>query len=175
MLIVLSDLEMKVATYIGKQRNANDIEAGLVQNKRSSDTGDEINIQGFAAELAFCRHFNLFPDYAVEFHGQIEDCVLQDGRTVDVKQTKYESGRLIVPIEKEQKKCDIYYLVTGTMPNFWLRGYATKEEVFRDESIDDLGYGPSYMIEQKNLHQLEVSPCNTNCSNTTPSPELKIW
>lgn len=71
------------------------------------------------------------------------------GRRVQVKWTKYDSGKLIAsPVQ--HNVADYYVLVTGDTPEkFTIRGWATRAELL--SSKVDLGYGPTYAVVQANL------------------------
>jgi len=58
------------------------------------------------------------------------DFVLEDGRTVDVKHTKYKNGSLLIPPHvKEEDMADIYVLVTGKTNPYTVVGYEEKENL----------------------------------------------
>lgn len=116
---------------------------------------DELNINGFGAELAFCRLCNIDFDSMTnekESHFTKADCTLTDGRTVDVKNTKYSSGKLIVRCGKEEKKVGIFVLMTGVFPIYTFRGWSTYEQIIQPENIINLGKGDAYCLTQSCLY-----------------------
>ncbi len=116
---------------------------------------NNINVNGFGAELAFCQLCGVsFDPSFVEYESHFNkvDATLMNGVTVDVKQTKYNSGRLLVSINKTKKYVDIYALIIGVFPNYRFMGWATYEEMIRKENIRDLGHGPGYVLDQNKLH-----------------------
>ncbi|MDA7741570.1 hypothetical protein N8866_00330 [bacterium] len=85
-----------------------------------------MNLNGFGAELAFCRLCGVAFDSSTnknESHYNNPDAVLNNRLTVDVKNTVYPKGKLIVRTGKEHKKVDLYALVTGTFPSFRFSGW----------------------------------------------------
>lgn len=113
-------------------------------------------INGFGAELAFCRLCGVLFDSSVikeENHFLKADAVLMTGKTVDVKSTKYPYGKLIVRLGKEEKYVDIYALMTGVFPTFVFRGWASYSDIIRDELVANLGHGDAYCLAQVKLNK----------------------
>jgi len=51
----------------------------------------------------------------------------------------------------------VYFLVTGDYRDEWrynLRGFARKERLLQESNLTDLGYGPTYALEQDSLHDV---------------------
>ena len=118
-----------------------------------------MNLNGFGAELAFCRLVNAEFDFTTdetENHFLNPDCTLADGKTIDVKTTIYPGGKLIVRTGKEDVHVDAYALMIGTFPSFTFRGWATYEEIIRDVNLQNLGYGDNYALEQGELESILV-------------------
>lgn len=76
-----------------------------------------------------------------------------NGKTVDVKNTIYSSGKLIVRTDKEQKIVDIYALMIGKFPSFIFSCWASYEEIIQPKFIIDLGWGPAYTLNQSQLNK----------------------
>jgi hypothetical protein len=113
-----------------------------------------MNLNGFGAELAFCRLVGVEFDFSTnekDNHFLNVDCTLEDGRKIDVKSTPYHTGKLIVRLGKEDAVVDIFALMTGEFPNFCFRGWATYEETIKDYNIQNLGWGDAYGLEQGEL------------------------
>jgi hypothetical protein len=109
-------------------------------------------VDGFAAELAFCKAMNLHPDLAVTNQSLTHDCVARNGNTIDVKTTRWPNGQLLVTPNKKESQTQIYVLVVGTAPSFDVIGYASKEEVFADANFGELNGRWSYILKQSQLH-----------------------
>ena len=80
--------------------------------------------------------------------------MLNNGLTVDVKNTVYPKGKLIVRTGKEHKKVDLYALVTGTFPSFRFSGWKEYEIIIDKRLIVDLGWGPAYCLPQEKLNKV---------------------
>ena len=93
----------------------------------------EMNLNGFGAD------FNK------------EDAILKDVTTVDVKNTTYPNGKLLVRTGKESKLVDIYALVIGTFPVFKFSGWASYKDIIQPKRIVNLGMGDSYCLPQNSL------------------------
>jgi len=116
---------------------------------------NEMNLNGFGAELAFCKLCNVPFDYSTiekESHFSKVDAILKNGKTIDVKTTVYVNGKLIVRVGKEQKIVDIYALMTGKFPEFKFCGWATYEEIIQVKNIGNLGWGAAYSLTQSQLN-----------------------
>ena len=79
------------------------------------------------------------------------DSVLHSGRRVDVKQTKYPNGRLLRRISDVKDNVDIYVLMVGQLPTYRFVGWCNSDDLINNNSIIDLGYGPTYGKEQDEL------------------------
>jgi len=145
--VTLNKLELKLAKYIGSHRYHNARDKGIEDRKMGDQSCEETDVEGAAAEIVFCKAYNLYPDLQFEVLLP-HDAILHCGATVDVKHTKYDSGRLLATTKKIEHPCDIYVLVTGLKPAYEIRGGMPRELLFRAENIGDLGHGPGYMVEQ---------------------------
>ena len=150
--VTLDTGEIEIAKAIARARSANNRMAGVTCQMRSPAPPCEEEMNGFGAEIAYCKAFNLYPDFSVIPKKGGHDCV-HCGKTVDVKATPHTNGRLLVLPHKESHGVDMYALVTGWMPHYTIVGYATRDEVFRNDNMMDMGHGESHAIEQEELHE----------------------
>lgn len=114
----------------------------------------DMNVNGFGAELAFCRLFNTKFDMDTnqyENHFNKNDTVLNTGESVDVKTTKYKSGRLLVRLGKEKKKVDLYCLMIGEFPTFEFKGFARYDDIIDSGNIIEIKGVPTYALTQDKL------------------------
>lgn len=121
----------------------------------------EMNKNGFGAELAFCKLCGILFDSSTvekESHFNKVDATLNDGTCIDVKTTVYKSGKLIVRTGKEEKIVDVYVLMTGSFPSFTFRGWATYEEIIKQENMENLGWGNAYSLSQGRLNKILTIP-----------------
>jgi hypothetical protein len=115
-----------------------------------------MNLNGFGAELAFCRLCGIEFDSSTnknDNHYNNPDAVLNNGLTVDVKNTIYKNGKLIVRTGKEHKRVDLYALVIGTFPDFTFVGWKEYDHIIDKSLIVNLGWGPAYCLSQDNLNK----------------------
>jgi len=110
-------------------------------------------LDGAAAEVAFCKLQNIYPD--IDARVKKVDCTLPDGTRVDVKNTVYQHGRLYVAKTKEHDRgaVDMYVQMIGTLPNFEFVGWLKYAELVMPERLRELAKGktPGYCAERYEL------------------------
>lgn len=154
MKVTLNNIEQRLAHSIAKERYNNNRKAGVVDVKVGKQSNEEVDLYGMAGEIVVANVLNLYPDFTTQPRSGGYDLLMHDGRRIDVKTTQYVTGRLITTMKKTGEDVDIYILVIGTFPNFEVKGWATSEEMHDKSNIKDLGYGPTYVIEQDDLHDI---------------------
>jgi len=122
--------------------------------KNSKEQQDEIDENGYGAELAFCKEYNLYPEFT--YYARVGGCEIRThkGFKIDVKNTVYPTGRLIAKESKKIGEADIYALLIGTMVSgFKFVGYATETDLLVKDNLIDLGdYGaPCFALTQNKL------------------------
>lgn len=156
--IELTYTEQLICKVIAKLRFENNRNVGIKNSKIGPQSNEETDLEGIAAEFSFCKLFNLFPDFSVHTRSSTGytdngDVTLSNGKTVDVKATKYTSGRLLaVPWKKP--KTDYMALMVGTFPNYVYKGVIESKELIKDERLGDLGHGKTYIAEQHELKNI---------------------
>jgi len=118
MEVTLRGEELTFAYLIGRARRRRN-EGVQVRDLKVGDADPwELDVEGMAAELAFCRAANVFPDTDTRPRADSPDCVLPSGLVVDVKGTSREDGNLIAPTTKHKNEhtADIAILVVGKFP-----------------------------------------------------------
>lgn len=149
MIVVLSEAEQRLASFIGKTRHLSSREQGIKDLRRGDKPADLIDREGAAAEIAFCKAFNIYPDLDVG-EKKVVDCTLSSGHTVDVKWTSRPEGMLItVPWKKP--KVDIFALVVGTMPEYRIAGWMLATELIKEERLRFVGNNNVYAATQGEL------------------------
>jgi hypothetical protein len=149
--ITLNKAEQKLAFYLGAERLRRNQEERVRNARRGPQSDESISIEGIAGEIAFCKLMNVYPDTDTEGDRPPFDATLPDGRTVDVKTTKYPDGKLLVVPKKKNDPADIYALMIGEMPTYDFVGHLSASEVFIDARLADTGYGLSYTAKQGEL------------------------
>lgn len=156
--ITLSPVEQRICRGIAKMRYFNARSAGVKNAKIGGQSDAETDLEGFGAEMAFCRMFNVFPDLTIEIRcadTDKGDAVLPCGSTVDVKSTKYESGKLLASPSRKSGH-DLYALMTGEFPTYTFRGFMKTSELHQDTRLGECGWNITYMAKQDELQGLSM-------------------
>ena len=98
---------------------------------------------------------NLYPDMSVNTRSGGHDLIF-NGLKVDVKTTKYKSGRLLAAKGKTIADSDIYVLMIGSRPSYTIAGWCKSEELIKNSNLVDLGYGFTYSILKERLTPVEA-------------------
>lgn len=154
MEIELNEAEQAIAKYLAKRRYRKNRTKG-VENRRIGPQSDwETDLNGIGAELACCKMFNIYPDLSTNVRRGGYDCISPKGHKIDVKATKYKTGRLLAVEGKTGGDADIYVLMIGEFPSYRCAGWATSEEMLADDNLIDLGYGPTHALQQSELREI---------------------
>lgn len=112
------------------------------------------------AEIAFGKYTGTYFDTDVNPKKlPPHDCILPDGRRVDVKSTPYRNGKLTVPPGKQRPDgVDLYALMVGKNDTWRFAGMATADELWNDDNLGQLKKdGPvSHILGQKDLAPLVI-------------------
>lgn len=147
----LTEAEQAIARYLGKARYDAARAKGIADEKIGPQSTDLTDLEGLAAELAFCRLLNVYPDLDIGHRPSFD--ARYGTVTIDVKSTTYPHGRLLVRATKQPHPADWYALVTGTFPGpYRLAGLFPASLLFTDRYLMDLGHGPTYVIQQHQLY-----------------------
>jgi hypothetical protein len=149
-IIKLTMEEMMMVTVVAGMRRS---ESKLNNRKDShgfnGDGAWDIEIEGCAAEMAYCKLRNQYWSGSVcSFKGA--DC----GDNVQIRHTVRDNGSLII---REGDNDDHYYvLVTGRAPNLkvigWIKGANAKKEEYKKSPN---GREPAFFIHQSNLSRFK--------------------
>lgn len=147
--VQLTEAEMIICKMLGNMRtlaarSANVKDAGI-------STSLETDEDGVIAEMAFCKHWNIFFDPEASPRKHSYDCILK-GKRIDIKSTRYQTGRLLAT-KKINPDIDIFVLalIEGCVVSFV--GYATADELYQDANLIDLGRGVCYVMRQEDLRE----------------------
>jgi hypothetical protein len=150
MIVTLNQTEQELAQVIAQRRYEAARGQGLTDLKVGEQSNWETDLEGAAAEIAFCKLANVYPDMETG-RSNIEDCYLKNGYAVDVKTTRYEGGRLLAVRWKRENSVDLYALMVGTFPKYRLAGFMRAEDLIQEARLKDLGRGPSFAADQSEL------------------------
>lgn len=149
--ITLTDAEQKLAIYLGKKRHQAARGANVKNVKIGPQPDEQTDLEGIAAEIAFCKLVNSYPDLDVGARSGGYDCILHSGKTVDVKATTYKTGRLLAPLKKTLGDSDIYVLMVGEFPSYEFKGWAKAEDLINENSIITIKTNATYGLSQGQL------------------------
>ena len=150
----LNKNERRIAVFLGKERYSSNRKNGIRNQKAGPQSEYETEVEGVGGELVFAKACNLYPDLGVvpgKFDFTLHGC------TVDVKTTKYPDGKLLVSYSKKLEDCDVYVLVTGSMPSYVIAGWLYNNEIINEDHVDDWGKGPLYVAEQSELQPFPLN------------------
>ena len=152
-LISLSDSEQFICNTIAKYRAESNDKNGVKDRKFRGISNFQTHLEGFGGELAFAKMINVYPDFSIYSRNAANDNgdLMWNGKSIDVKTTHLPNGRLITPYWKVNSKVDIYVLMVGVFSNYEYKGYLYKQEFIRPDRLKDLGYGNTYVAEQREL------------------------
>lgn len=154
-MIKLNKAERKLAYYVARKRYEAARSAGVVNSRMGPQSNEQTDLEGISAEIAFCKAFNIYPDLEIDSVSFPNfDCVLSDGRTVDVKATRYESGRLIAAKWKRPQSVDLYALMVGLFPEYRFAGVMESVELINPQRLCQLPKGKAYAASQNELRSI---------------------
>ena len=152
--VKLTDSEILTCEVIAKLRYDNNRNKNVRNSKLGSQDNIYTDLEGLCGELAFCKFFNLYTDLSVGIRSSnngedMGDCVLE-GKTIDVKVTKYSKGKLLAPSWKSNT-VDYYALMVGEKGKYTFKGFMESSELLKSSRLGSLGYGETYIAEQHEL------------------------
>ncbi len=149
MIVNLTQEDLLIINFVGRSRSLIARAANVVDVKQGEQDGVDSDVMGFAAEYAFAKHQNLFPDFGLSPRSGTADGVTGKFR-YDVKSTHLPNGRLLCTL-KENASVDIYILAIVASRSVNFPGWAHSSELRKDENIKNLGHGNVYVMEQSKL------------------------
>ena len=172
----LSATEQRIAIWLSKMRYQAARNAGVTDKKVGNQSNEDTDLEGIASEMAFCRMFNLYPDLSVGARSASQgdengDARLHCGSVVDVKTTKYSSGRLIAAKWKgANNNIDYYALMVGEFPTYTFRGFMDSSELMKQ---DRLGKLPGQINECHMAKQYELTDAPQCASVRLNTPNVR--
>lgn len=154
MKITLSPSELSIAHTLAVMRNAANRGNGITDRQMGKQDPIEIERDGVAAEIAFAKAFNLFPDLTIQPRKGGADVIGRTGSKIDIKATRIPNGRLLVTPKKAGEETDVYVLAIIDGATVDLVGYLKSADVFQDANLGDVGHGKTYVVNQERLVKL---------------------
>jgi hypothetical protein len=130
--MILTKEEQSIAKAITKKRQQVNVHNSVHDYRCTNEDG--IELEGYGAELAFCKMFNIYPDMTTESRSGGIDCKYKDF-TVDVKWSN--TGYIIVPAHKKVCEVDIYVLMSGHFPSYEFEGFVTADILQSPKNMGD--------------------------------------
>jgi len=152
--IKLNESELKICEWLAKSRFANNRNVNVVDKKIGPQSCHETDLEGICGEFAICKILNLYPDMSIHSRSGGHD-LLYFGKKIDVKTTKYKTGKLLAVKSKKTDNADIYVLLTGKRPSYTFAGWSFSHELLSEKNLCDLGYGHTYGLDQKFLRDYQ--------------------
>ncbi|NBW14872.1 MAG: hypothetical protein EBR82_43415 [Caulobacteraceae bacterium] len=150
MKVKLDLMEIELCKYIGISRSNMARKNNVMDAKIGNQNGIEADIQGFMAEYAFAKKFNLFPDFGLSIRSGSYDGITKKGYRYDIKSTKNKNGNLLSTL-KINNDIDIYVLAFVENDTVEFVGWANKNELINENNIKDLGHGKGYFLSRNKL------------------------
>lgn len=123
-------------------------------------TSEEKEVLALGAEFAFARMIGLTQENMPNLISNEYFDFLINGKTIDVKSTKHEFGRLFIPYDKSQKRhAEIFVLVRQASANCYIfDGSATAEQLIQSQNFTmPLGFRSKvYNLSFNELGDLEL-------------------
>jgi hypothetical protein len=154
MIVNMSPPEAAIAQVLAVMRNTTARQNGVTDKQMGKQDPIEIDRDGILAEMAFGKAYNLYPDLTVYPRKGGADLIGKTGKRIDVKATRYKTGRLVIHIDKPVDEVDIYALAIVDGDDVNIVGYIESFKAIRQENVRDLGHGEGYVIEQDQLIKL---------------------
>jgi hypothetical protein len=159
----LTPAEQRIVRFIARERSDANRRERVADGRIGPQSSEATDLIGFAAELAFCRLFNCYPDLDTRTRSGSVDCT-RFGQAIDVKGTTYPNGRLLAVPKKGVLEADVYALILVD----WAYGDEASEIVCqfagfahaRDllSNLGDLGHGPTCVMAQAQLAPQQSLP-----------------
>jgi hypothetical protein len=153
-IVELNLAEQEICKLVAKLRADNNDKNGIEDKKfRDNISNFQTHLEGFGGELAFAKIINVYPDFSIYSRNSVNDNgdLQWNSKSIDVKTTHIPNGRLITPYWKVNSKVNIYVLMVGVFPKYEYKGYLYKEEFIIPNRLKNLGYGNTYVAEQRDL------------------------
>lgn len=156
-VVKLDAIEQVIVQALAKKRYSNNRSAGVRNSKIGNQSNEFTDLEGMAGEFAFCKLFNIYPDFSISTRsssqGEDRGDTKVNGEKVDVKTTKYATGKLLA-VTWKKTDVDLFALMTGVFPKYVFRGFMKSEELIKETRLGDLGYGKTYIAKQSELKDL---------------------
>jgi len=168
--VKLDSIEQKILQILSQKRNRNARNSGVTDQLRAtghlnSNWENYGEMNSFGAEFAFCKLskcYHYFLDFKIpskETGTDYGDVILPDQKIIDVKQTVYQTGKLVIEVRQasqyQKSKIDAFALMVGGFDqndgSFSFRGFISKENLIQDFRRGYLNKIYDYIAKQSDL------------------------
>lgn len=162
----LNDGEQLICKGFAKRRHEANRNANVTNRKYGPQSDEQIDLNGIGGELAFCKIFNVMPDFSLSPRSALAgndfgDAVIQpwglDGGKilVDIKTTNVINGRLIAPMTKQPNRDMIFCLMVGELPTYCFRGFYPNLLMLHKRNIVTINSKECFAVLQDQLMSLQ--------------------
>ena len=151
MFIKLSPSELRMCRFIGAMRYATTNDACAEQIQSDLDPLG-IVVDGVIGEYCVAKHLNLHFSMDTDLRDWGADLISKNGKTIDVKTTKFKNGRLFATKTSQKKDFDIYILCELNEDGVDIVGWIYRNEFIKDENLIDGKKGQYYAIHNSKLN-----------------------
>lgn len=152
--ITLSWHEAAMASEIGRLRQLVSVKRGLLDQHGYSGDGWSEHIEGACGELAVAKALGRYWDGSVNTFEQPD----LPGLQVRTRSQPYYD-LIVRPSDSDE---DLYVLVTGRCPRYFVRGWVTGAEAKKEQWLQHHGNRPAaYFVPQSALHEMSDLPSET--------------
>jgi len=157
MRVELNPGEMVIANVLATMRNAVSRGSGTKDAKIGKQSALQTDLDGAVAEIAFAKAHNAYLDFSVAPKSGGHDLFV-NGYKVDVKATRYQHGKLLATTKKTLGDAQIFVLGIVNDHVVTFAGWAWATDLLASENLSDLGYGPTYALDQDRLKRFTHVP-----------------
>lgn len=155
--MILNKQEQAICKYIAALRTKNKIENNVKSQKVDLHrTREQIDLDGFGAEMAFAKMVNLFPSFDIFIGSDKGDFKTKNDKKIDVKSSQHFPTWLTCMRTKQKGEAFYYVMLTGLFPEYEFAGWATEDELIDEDNLKDWGYG-----EGKEMYSLPPDKLKT--------------
>ena len=149
--VEMTPQEVDWAFLMGVQRNAVARSHSVNDKQMGKNNPIDIDFDGVLAEMAFCKSWNIYPDFSIYPRQGGVDAITKSGARIDIKATRVPTGRLLIHKDKKHGEVDKYVLAIIKANFVDLIGYINEEDALNSIYLDDLGHGEGYVIPRQSL------------------------
>ena len=152
MRIDLNAGEMHVCRLIGFLRRSINLNKTKDQQVGKQDPWD-IDMDGVIGEFCVAKILNVCPDFSIHARSGGDDLTLPNGKSIDVKTTRLKQGNLLATLSKVTSQSDVYILAIVDDRGCDVEGWVSKEQLFKNENVRNLGHGNTYFLSKEQLNK----------------------